>query len=132
MAWAADEVWLSTAADLNPTELALRSRGIAVLPATANMVASAALGLAATSAQTAVLAAPGPVLFFPAMNQAMWDRDSTRRHVATLRGDGHVVIDPHQREVFELWRREVVTGATLPTPDEVSKIVLGWLGEAGD
>ena len=52
------------APDLNPTEFALRSRAVIVLPATANMLASAALGLAGMPAQTAVLAAPGPVLFF--------------------------------------------------------------------
>jgi phosphopantothenoylcysteine synthetase/decarboxylase len=127
-AWCVDEVVLSSAVELNPVECALRSRAVVVLPATANMLAAAALGLASTPAQTVLLATARPALFFPAMNQAMWDRDSTRRHVATLRGDGHVVVDPAQREVFELWQRDVATGPTLPPPDEVSKIVDGWLG----
>ncbi len=126
MAWSADELYRSHAPELNPIEFALRSKGIAVLPSTAHTLASAALGLAGTPAQTALLASPGPVLFFPAMNRAMWDRDSTRRHVAALRGEGHVVVDPHQREVFELWRREVALAPTLPTPDDVAKIVLSW------
>src|SRR5262249_27509 len=72
-AWHADEV-LSADANFNPTEFALRSRLVAVLPASANMLACAALGLAATPGQTVVLAAPGPVMFFPSMNKVMWDR----------------------------------------------------------
>lgn len=131
VAWLADEAYRSDAADLNPTEFALRSRAVVVLPSTANMIASAALGLAATPAQTAVLVARTPVLFFPSMNELMWERATTRRHVATLRGDGHVVVDPHEREAYQMWSRQWAPGRTLPPPADVAKIVLDWLGEDG-
>lgn len=131
LAWLADEAYSSAAADLNPTEFALRSRAVVVLPATANMIASAALGLAATPAQTAVLVARTPVLFFPSMNELMWLRPTTRRHVTTLRGDGHVVVDPTERETYQMWSRQRAPGRALPPPADVAKIVLDWCGETG-
>lgn len=132
LGWHADEVFPADATDLNPTEVALRSRVVAVLPASANMVACAALGLAGSPAQTAVLAAAGPVLFFPSMNSAMWDRPVTRRHVSTLRGDGHVVVDPVARETYSLWRREVEPSIGLLPPQDVAKIIASALDEAAD
>jgi phosphopantothenoylcysteine synthetase/decarboxylase len=131
VSWLTDEAYVSDAPDLNPTEFAQRSRVVVVLPATANMIASAALGLAATPAQTAVLAAPVPVLFFPAMHEDMWTRPATQRHVATLRGDGHVVVDPVERETYQLWSRRWGPGRALPPPAHVAKTVLDWLGEDG-
>ena len=128
LAWHADEV-LSADAIFNPTEFALRSRLVVVLPASANMLACAALGLAATPAQTVVLATPGPVLFFPSMNKVLWDRPVTRRHVAALRGDGHSVIDPVSRATYSLWNRTVEPGIGLPLPVDVAKIVSAALNE---
>ncbi|TCO62283.1 flavoprotein [Actinocrispum wychmicini] len=121
--WYADEVYPPDNIDLNPTEFALRSRCVVVLPATANLLASAALGLASTAAQTVLLSAPPPVVFFPAMNRHMWEHPRIRRHVSTLRGDGHVVVDPMEREVYEYWRREVTLGIAPPPADQVAKIV---------
>lgn len=129
LAWHVDEM-VSADANFNPTEFALRSRLVTVLPASANMLACAALGLAGTPAQTAVLAAPGPVLFFPSMNPVMWDRAVTRRHVGQLREDGHVVVDPVPRETYSLWKRSVESGAGLPLPGHVTKIISAALDEA--
>jgi phosphopantothenoylcysteine synthetase/decarboxylase len=123
----ADELYTSDDESLNPTELARRSVGIVVLPATANMLASAALGLAATPAQTALLAATGPALFFPQLNASMWAKGSVRRHVDTLRTDGHTVVDPVHQQVYELWRREFTVGPAMPPPDQATEIVLTWL-----
>jgi phosphopantothenoylcysteine decarboxylase len=127
--WLSDEAYASDAAELNPTEFAMRSRAMVVLPCTANMIGSAALGLAATPAQTAVLVARTPVLFFPSMHELMWLRASTRRHVARLRGDGHVVVDPSEREAYQMWSRQWGPGRVLPPPADVAKIVLDWCGE---
>ena len=63
--WLADEVITSDSPTLNPIELALTSKGIVVLPATAHMVAARALGLASTPAATTLLAAPRPACGFP-------------------------------------------------------------------
>jgi phosphopantothenoylcysteine synthetase/decarboxylase len=123
----ADELYTSDDASLNPIELARRSVGIVVLPATANMLASAALGLAATPAQTALLAATGPALFFPQLNASMWAKGSVHRHVAALREDGHTVVDPENQQVYELWRREFTVGPAMPPPDQATEIILAWL-----
>ncbi|WP_333771501.1 flavoprotein [Streptomyces sp. IBSBF 2435] len=127
VSWYADEVYASDAADLNPTEFARRSLGIVVLPATANTLAAAALGLASTPAQTALLACHRPALFFPSMNKLMWTKAPTRRHVATLRADGHTVVEPKEGPVFELWQRENVIGLKLAPPDEAAELIIGWL-----
>ncbi|MFD9794172.1 flavoprotein [Streptomyces sp. NPDC059070] len=127
VAWYADETCTSDDPALNPVEFAKRSAAVVVLPATANTLAAAALGLAATPAQTALLAAERPVLFFPNMNRTMWNKDPVRRHVATLRADGHTVVEPQEQVVFELWRRENVPGITMPAPDEAAATVLAWL-----
>ncbi|MBK3576107.1 hypothetical protein JHN63_20250 [Streptomyces sp. MBT65] len=127
VAWYADEAYTSDDPALNPTEFAKRSAGIVVLPATANTLASAALGLAATPAQTALLAADRPALFFPNMNRSMWVKAPVRRHVATLRADGHTVVDPQERVVFELWQRENALGIAMPPPDEATETVVTWL-----
>jgi len=125
--WYADEIYAADSAELNPTEFALRSRCVVVLPATANMLAAAALGLAATPAQTVLLSAPAPILFFPGMNRVMWEREPVKRHVTTLRGDGHIVVDPHEREIFEFWRQEITIGTAPPPADQVVKIVMSRL-----
>src|SRR5579859_788468 len=127
VAWYADEAFVSSDPSLNPTELARRSLGIVVLPATANMVAAAALGLAGTPAQTALLASPSPAMFFPSMNEVMWNKHSTQRYVGTLREEGHVVVEPVWQPTFELWHRENVIGPTMPAPEQATELIIEWL-----
>lgn len=122
-----DEVYTSAAPDLNPIEFARKSIGLVVLPASVNMIASAALGLAGGPAQTALVAAERPALFFPSMNVTMWGKESTRRHVAALRADGHQVVDLVEQEVFDLWQRQVNTGPAIVDSVTAAKIVSEWL-----
>ncbi|MGW1058630.1 flavoprotein [Micromonospora rubida] len=126
-AWYADEVFASGDPALNPTEFAKRSLGIVVLPATAGTIAAAALGLAGTPAQTALLASDRPAIFFPSMNKSMWVKRITQRHVETLRDEGHTVVEPQERVIFELWQRENVVGIAMPPPDAVAELVASWL-----
>jgi Flavoprotein len=126
-AWYADEMFTSDDPSLNPAELAHRSLGIVVLPATANMLATAALGLAGTPAQTAILSSPRPVMFFPNMNKVMWEKATTRRHVAQLRDEGHIVVEPQPQPTFELWQRRNVIGPTMPTPEQATELIIEWL-----
>lgn len=65
-----------------------------IVPATANIMAKAAAGIADEVLSTAILASPQPVVFAPAMNPVMWQAKAVRRNVAALRADGHYVIDP--------------------------------------
>lgn len=65
-----------------------------VAPATANVLAKFALGLADDFLSTLYLAFRGPVVLAPAMNNNMWEHAATRANVETLRRRGHTVVDP--------------------------------------
>lgn len=131
-AWLADEAYTSDDPALRPIELGRKSFGIVVLPATANMLASAALGLAATPAQTALLASERPALFFPSMNASLLIKPSTKRHIATLRADGHTVIDPQEDNMYELSTRSVVVGPTLLQPALAGEVIAKWLEDRAE
>ncbi|PWE56099.1 bifunctional phosphopantothenoylcysteine decarboxylase/phosphopantothenate--cysteine ligase CoaBC [Metarhizobium album] len=74
---------------------------ILVAPATAELMAKMANGLADDLASTVLLAAAKPVLVAPAMNPVMWGAAATRRNVATLKGDGIRFIGPAAGEMAE-------------------------------
>ena len=65
-----------------------------VAPATANILAEFAHGLAGGFLSTLYLAFRGPVVLAPAMNTNMWEHEATRANVATLRRRGHVIVEP--------------------------------------
>jgi phosphopantothenoylcysteine decarboxylase/phosphopantothenate--cysteine ligase len=67
-----------------------------VAPATANALAKFAHGLADDFLSTLYLAFRGPVILAPAMNNNMWDHAATQANLATLRGRGHVIVDPDE------------------------------------
>jgi phosphopantothenoylcysteine decarboxylase/phosphopantothenate--cysteine ligase len=67
---------------------------LCVAPATANIVAKAALGLADEIVSTVLLAFDGPIIFAPAMNVQMWAKPAVQRNIAQLRADGMLIIDP--------------------------------------
>jgi len=77
-------------------ELAEQADLLCVAPATANILAKAAWGLADDLLSTVLLAFDGPVLMAPAMNALMWRKPAVQRNVAQLRGDGIVLIDPEE------------------------------------
>lgn len=76
------------------TDLASWAEVILVMPATANALGQVANGLAPTLLTSCILAAECPVVFAPAMNATMWNKPSTQRSVAQLKGDGHTVVAP--------------------------------------
>lgn len=67
---------------------------VVVAPATADLMAKMAAGIADDLATTLLLATDKRVLAAPAMNVRMWQHPATVRNVATLRGDGVTVLDP--------------------------------------
>lgn len=77
-------------------ELAERAELVCVAPATANVLAKAAGGLADDLLSTLLLSFDGPVIMAPAMNSRMWLKPAVRRNVAQLRADGVVLIDPEE------------------------------------
>ena len=74
---------------------------IVVAPATADLMAKMANGLADDLASTVLLATDRPVLVAPAMNPKMWAHAATRRNVETLRRDGLAFIGPNAGEMAE-------------------------------
>ncbi len=74
---------------------------VLVAPATANLMARMAHGLADDLASTILLATDRPVLIAPAMNPKMWEAAATRRNVETLKADGISFIGPMAGEMAE-------------------------------
>ncbi len=72
---------------------------VVVVPATADLLAKMANGIADDLATTLLLATDKPVLAAPAMNVRMWQHPATRRNVETLRGDGVSVMEPDEGEM---------------------------------
>ena len=75
-------------------ELSKWADRVVVAPATADIIAKAALGVADEIASTVLLSARAPVMFAPAMNEAMWASPAVRRNIETLAADGKIVLDP--------------------------------------
>lgn len=76
-------------------ELAQQADLLAILPATANTMACMAHGLAPNALTSLYLAYRGPVLVFPAMNNAMWEHPATQENARTLAArPGHRIIGP--------------------------------------
>ncbi len=67
---------------------------VVVAPATADLLAKAAHGLADDLLTNTLLTARCPVVFAPAMHTEMWEHPATQANVATLRGRGALVIEP--------------------------------------
>src|SRR3954464_6375680 len=74
---------------------------IIVAPATADLMAKMANGLADDLASAILLAANRPILLAPAMNPLMWNNAATRRNVAQLQRDGVMLIGPNSGEMAE-------------------------------
>ncbi|MEJ5020166.1 bifunctional phosphopantothenoylcysteine decarboxylase/phosphopantothenate--cysteine ligase CoaBC [Ochrobactrum vermis] len=87
--------------DVGHIRLARDADLIVVAPATANLMARMANGLADDLASAVLLARKVPVLIAPAMNPAMWDNSATRRNRLTLEKDGVHFIGPEKGEMAE-------------------------------
>ncbi|MEZ5094234.1 bifunctional phosphopantothenoylcysteine decarboxylase/phosphopantothenate--cysteine ligase CoaBC [Nocardioides sp.] len=91
---------------------------VVVAPATADLLARAAHGLADDLLTNTLLTARCPVVFAPAMHTEMWEHPATRANVATLRERGAVVLEPAEGRL---------TGADtgkgrLPEPAEIFEV----------
>ena len=87
--------------DVGHIRLARGSDLVVVAPATADLMAKMANGLAGDLACAVLLAARVPVLAAPAMNPAMWAHPATRRNHARLRADGIRFVGPESGEMAE-------------------------------
>jgi len=95
-----------------------------VAPATADLMAKMAGGLADDLASATLLAAHRPILLAPAMNPMMWNNPATRRNVAWLAADGRHFVGPNRGEMAEAG--EAGTGR-MAEPLEIVAAVLKLL-----
>lgn len=90
---------LTDEAEMGHIELSRSADLVVVAPATADLMAKAANGLANDLASTTLLATDKPVLMAPAMNVRMWEHPATQRNLATLKGDGVHFVGPDEGEM---------------------------------
>jgi phosphopantothenoylcysteine decarboxylase/phosphopantothenate--cysteine ligase len=88
---------------------------VVVAPATADLMARAAAGMAGDLLTATLLTARCPVLYAPAMHTEMWEHAATQANVALLRRRGAIVLDP---AVGRLTGRDSGAGR-LPEPDAI-------------
>jgi phosphopantothenoylcysteine decarboxylase/phosphopantothenate--cysteine ligase len=87
---------LKDEAEMGHIQLSRQADLVVVAPATADLMAKMAQGIADDLATTLLLATDKPVLAVPAMNVRMWQHAATRRNVATLGRDGVAVLEPDE------------------------------------
>ena len=85
--------------EMGHIELSRSADLVVVVPATADLMAKMAQGLAGDLASTTLLATDKPVLIAPAMNVRMWLHAATQRNLATLNADGIHVIGPNEGDM---------------------------------
>ena len=115
--------------EMGHIQLSRQADLIVVAPATANLLARAAQGLADDLATTLLLATDKRVLFAPAMNLRMWLHPATRRNVARLSADGALFVGP---EDGEMACGEYGPGRMSEPPQIVEAIRAALSAPAGD
>ena len=108
--------------------LAERAHAILVAPATANLLAKAAHGIADDFLTTLLLAARSPVLIAPAMDGGMWEHPAVAANVATLRARGIVVLEPEAGVLAS----GLSGKGRLPEVERIVEALLGALSPARD
>ncbi|HEY7366810.1 MAG TPA: bifunctional phosphopantothenoylcysteine decarboxylase/phosphopantothenate--cysteine ligase CoaBC [Methylomirabilota bacterium] len=103
--------------------LAERADALVVAPATANLLAKAAGGLADDFLTTLLLAARCPVLMAPAMDGAMWEHPAVAANVARLRERGVTILEPDAGELAS----GLSGKGRLPEVDHIVEALLGLL-----
>jgi phosphopantothenoylcysteine decarboxylase/phosphopantothenate--cysteine ligase len=87
---------LTDEAEMGHIELSRSADLVVVAPATSDLMAKAAAGLAGDLASTTLLATDKPVLMAPAMNVRMWEHPATRRNLDKLKADGVLFVGPDE------------------------------------
>ncbi len=119
---------LTDEADIGHIALSRSTDLLVVAPATADLIAKMATGLANDLASTALLATDKRVLIAPAMNPRMWQHPATRRNMAQLEKDGVLVVGPNSGAMAE--RGESGPGRMAEPAEILAAIELALAGEA--
>ena len=119
---------LKDEAEMGHIQLSRQADLVVVAPASADLLARVAGGLANDLATTLLLATDKPVLAAPAMNVRMWHHAATQRNVAQLRGDGITVMEPDEGAMAcGEWG-----AGRLPEPDAIVARIEAMLATAAD
>ena len=124
--------------DVEHIALAQLADVVLVAPATANVIAKCACGMADDMLTTTLLATKAPVFFAPAMNTNMYENSITQQNLHTLQERGCHIIDPaaghlacgtsgvgrmpEPQELVEILADFFATGKELAEPDEVDSL----------
>lgn len=117
---------LKDEAEMGHIQLSREADLVVVAPATADLLAKMAAGIADDLATTLLLATDKKVLAAPAMNVRMWQHEATRRNVAQLRADGVILLEPDEGEMA---CGEYGPGR-LPEPEAILAAIERMLGTA--
>jgi phosphopantothenoylcysteine decarboxylase / phosphopantothenate---cysteine ligase len=90
---------LTDEVEMGHIELSRSADLVVVVPATADLMAKMASGLAGDLASTTLLATNKPVLIAPAMNLRMWLHAATQRNLFTLKSDGVHIVGPNEGDM---------------------------------
>jgi phosphopantothenoylcysteine decarboxylase/phosphopantothenate--cysteine ligase len=116
------------ASSVEHIRVAQENRILIVAPATADLLARFAHGLANDFLTTLYLAFQGPVLLCPAMNSAMWEHPATIANVETLRKRGHHILDPDSGPLA----CGTIGAGRLPDPDRIAELAYRILMQRHD
>src|SRR5690606_30957281 len=132
----ATEVWQDVH-EVPHVRLGQQADLVFVAPATADLLARAAHGMADDLLTNTLLTARCPVVFAPAMHTEMWEHPATQQNVATLRARGAIVLEPatgrltgadtgkgrlpEPAELFDVARRVLARG-TLRSEEHTSEL----------
>ena len=118
---------LKDEAEMGHIQLSRAADLVLVAPASADLLAKMAAGIADSLATTLLLATDKPVVVAPAMNVRMWQHAATQRNVAQLQADGITVLDPDEGPMA---CGEFGPGR-LPEPTDIYQRIKPMLGEPG-
>ncbi len=90
---------LTDEAEMGHIQLSRVADLVLVAPATADLMARMAQGMASDLATTLLLATDTPVMIAPAMNVRMWEHPATQRNLSVLKGDGVSVVGPNDGDM---------------------------------
>jgi len=90
---------LTAEAEMGHIQLSRSADLVVVAPATADLMAKMAQGLAGDLASTLLLATDTPVMVAPAMNVRMWQHRATQRNIETLKEDGVSFVGPNEGDM---------------------------------
>ncbi|MDM8332305.1 bifunctional phosphopantothenoylcysteine decarboxylase/phosphopantothenate--cysteine ligase CoaBC [Limosilactobacillus pontis] len=121
------DLWNDQSQPIPHIELADWTELTLVVPASADLLAKMANGIADDAASTTLLATAAPKMVAPAMNRQMWAAPATQRNLTQLAEDGVTIIEPVTGRLAEGYSGH----GRLPEPDEIVTRVHEFLSQRG-